>query len=464
VDCFDKYSILKEDDTSYCVGWENGPCVRGEAVYNITSASWKFVSSFDIWGLPTTGLHTTYGGGGYIADLGINYEISKQVINNLYKYIWIDRKTRAIFTEFTLYNVNENLFVYVSLLCEFPETGSVLLTPSIQHFRPYQHVGNFGLLVFICEIIIFIGFIIFMIKMIISIKKQGRKFFKEFWNITDLIIVILFFCGFIMYMGRSIMINKSMDKFLKNRYRFVNFNHIATWDDMLNVVIATLIFLTTIRLMRVLNYNTRVTQLASVLSHVAKDLIGCFIMFFIVFMAFVCFGYLIFGRYLETYRTLLVSITTITNAIIGKNSIDDLFLIAPVLGHIYYFLFVLFVIWILMTMLCATLNIGIMEVKQRALPTPYGILDLTSKFCNQVIASVLMLSPRNHPVSKPKTALKFSDAIDHQQPKDVDPTDLVIDGLGHTLDIKSTKLFKKQSLNYCDIDKSDNEGDIKKEV
>jgi hypothetical protein len=117
-----------------------------------------------------------------------------------------------------------------------------------------------------------------------------------------------------------------------------------------------------------------------------------------------------------------------------------------------------------MTMLCATLNIGIMEVKQRALPTPYGILDLTSKFCNQVIASVLMLSPRNHPVSKPKTALKFSDAIDHQQPKDVDPTDLVIDGLGHTLDIKSTKLFKKQSLNYCDIDKSDNEGDIKKEV
>jgi hypothetical protein len=90
---------------------------------NITSASWKFVSSFDIWGLPTTGLHTTYGGGGYIADLGINYEISKQVINNLYKYIWIDRKTRAIFTEFTLYNVNENLFVYVSLLCEFPDTN-----------------------------------------------------------------------------------------------------------------------------------------------------------------------------------------------------------------------------------------------------------------------------------------------------------------------------------------------------
>jgi NADH:ubiquinone oxidoreductase subunit 6 (subunit J) len=89
----------------------------------------------------------------------------------------------------------------------WPKTGA------IKNFRPYQHVGNFGLLVFICEIIIFIGFIIFMIKMIISIKKQGRKFFKEFWNITDLIIVILFFCGFIMYMGRSIMINKSMDKF-----------------------------------------------------------------------------------------------------------------------------------------------------------------------------------------------------------------------------------------------------------
>ncbi|CAG2190589.1 PKD2 [Mytilus edulis] len=220
-----------------------------------------------------------------------------------------------------------------------------------------------------------------------------------------------------------------MDAFHKNMYKFVNFGHLATWDEMLNVVIAMLIFLTTIRLMRVLNYSTRVTQLATVLSHVAKDLFGCLILFSIVYMAFVGFGHLIFGRHLVTYKTLLVSVTTITNAIIGKNSIDDLFITAPVLGHIYYFLFVLFVIWILMTMLCATLNMGIREVRRKsvALPTPYGILDLTSNLCNQVIASVLMLNPKHHSDLKENQPVgKLSGVFNHQT-KDLDLKDLFID-------------------------------------
>ncbi|XP_071131781.1 polycystin-1-like protein 2 [Mytilus edulis] len=429
ITCYDKYSLLREDDRSYCVGWESGPCVRDEAVYNITSAAWKFSSAVDIWGLPTTGQHSTYSGGGYLADFGVNNEISQQMLKDLYKYVWIDRKTRAVFTEFTLYNVNENLFVYLSFLCEFPEVGGVLLTPSIQFFRPYQHVGSYGFLVFICEIFILLSFILFIVRMIITICKERVKFLKEMWNVFDLFIVILFFIGFIMYVGRCVMINKSMAAFHKNIYKFVNFGHLATWDEMLNVVIAILIFLTTIRLMRVLNYSTRVTQLATVLSHVAKDLLGCLILFFIVYMAFVGFGHLIFGRHLVTYKTLLVSVTTITNAIIGKNSIDDLFITAPVLGHIYYFLFVLFVIWILMTMLCATLNMGIREVRRKsvALPTPYGILDLTSNLCNQVIASVLMLNPKHHSEFKENQPVGKLSGVFDQQTKVLDLKDLFID-------------------------------------
>ncbi|XP_076076044.1 polycystin-1-like protein 2 [Mytilus galloprovincialis] len=108
--CYDDYSIYGEDDGNYCVAWEPHPCVRGQAVYNMTSAAWNFVSSVDIWGLPVTGLHSTYGGGGYIAEFIVNYNISRLILNDLYKYTWIDRKTRAIFTEFSLYNVDDNVF------------------------------------------------------------------------------------------------------------------------------------------------------------------------------------------------------------------------------------------------------------------------------------------------------------------------------------------------------------------
>ena len=60
--CIDKYSVLKEDENNYCVGWESLPCPTREAVYNITSNAWKFTPAVDLWGLPTIGYHTTYGG------------------------------------------------------------------------------------------------------------------------------------------------------------------------------------------------------------------------------------------------------------------------------------------------------------------------------------------------------------------------------------------------------------------
>jgi hypothetical protein len=57
--------------------------------------------------------------------MAINYNISKLILNDLYRYTWIDRSTRAVLTEFTLYNVRANVFIYVSLLCEFSIIGGV---------------------------------------------------------------------------------------------------------------------------------------------------------------------------------------------------------------------------------------------------------------------------------------------------------------------------------------------------
>jgi polycystin 2 len=84
-----------------------------------------------------------------------------------------------------------------------------------------------------------------------------------------------------------------------------------------------------------------------IFSHVSRDLCGCLIMFLIIYLAFVVFGHLIFGRQLETYKSLFVSSTTLTNAIIGKNSINDIFTVEPIIGRAYYFLFVFFLLWIM---------------------------------------------------------------------------------------------------------------------
>ncbi|XP_076075372.1 polycystin-1-like protein 2 isoform X3 [Mytilus galloprovincialis] len=387
--CYEKYSIHSEDDHSYCVGWESPPCVRGQSVYNMSFAAWKFVSSADIWGLPVNGLHSYYSGGGYIAEFVVNYNISRVILGDLYKYTWIDRQTRAIFTEFTLYNANDNVFTYVTFLSEFPETGGVITSFTIQPFRPYQHIGSLGLFVFICEIILVIGMVVFAIRKIVFLCQHWRKSYRDLWHILDMLIIILFFICSIMYIVRWIMINAAMDEFEKNKNKFVNFSHIASWDEIFNVFLAFTICLTTFRVMRILSYNERINQMGNVLSNVSRDLCGCFVISFLVYTAFILSGHLFFGRYLETYKDLFVSSTTLINAIIGRNSINDLFSIEPVLGRVYYFLFVLFLLWILMTMLNATLNVGITSVRQKHIESQYGFTDILLSVFGETVGSVM---------------------------------------------------------------------------
>lgn len=51
-----------------------------------------------------------YGGGGYVLDMSQNKNVSMDLILYLFQNLWIDRGTRAVFVDFTVYNANINMF------------------------------------------------------------------------------------------------------------------------------------------------------------------------------------------------------------------------------------------------------------------------------------------------------------------------------------------------------------------
>ncbi|XP_033755935.1 polycystin-2-like [Pecten maximus] len=162
-----------------------------------------------------------------------------------------------------------------------------------------------------------------------------------------------------------------------------------------SLFISFIVFLCTIRLMQVLSYNNRITQLIAVLNHCSRDLIACAIMFGIVFFAYVLVGHLLFGRNLSSYRNVLIAMTTITNALIGRNSITNLIEVTPYFAQFYYVTFVFFVMWVLMTMINATLNksISIIRQQQRQDMAPFGIHDLAVRMLKDFVA----ILKANHP-------------------------------------------------------------------
>jgi hypothetical protein len=71
-------------------------------------------------------LISRYGGGGFVLDLALNYNDASAQLSDLHQYLWLDRGTRVVFLDFTVYNANINLFCQIRLTVEFPASGGAV--------------------------------------------------------------------------------------------------------------------------------------------------------------------------------------------------------------------------------------------------------------------------------------------------------------------------------------------------
>ena len=85
-----------------------------------------YQSSAQLKGSSSSGSISSYGGGGYVHDFSINYNAASNELGELNNYLWLDRGTRVVFLDFTVYNANINLFCQIKLTVEFPASGGAV--------------------------------------------------------------------------------------------------------------------------------------------------------------------------------------------------------------------------------------------------------------------------------------------------------------------------------------------------
>ena len=71
------------------------------------------MSEKELDGTSFDGEISSYGGGGFTQVLPLSGSEAKEIIQYLKDNLWIDRATRAVFIDFTVYNANINLFCVV---------------------------------------------------------------------------------------------------------------------------------------------------------------------------------------------------------------------------------------------------------------------------------------------------------------------------------------------------------------
>uniref|UniRef100_K1QE36 Polycystic kidney disease 2-like 1 protein n=1 Tax=Magallana gigas TaxID=29159 RepID=K1QE36_MAGGI len=314
------------------------------------------------------GEYNTYSGGGYILKFVKDRENAYLLLKELVEHDWINRNTRAVFLEFTMYNPNVNLFVYAMLLTEFPEVGSALTWADSRTFKPVLNFSSLGFDLVLAYFIFVFYYIFLLFKILRNCSQFGCKtFLKDPWNVVDCISTFLACSCFVTIVVKLDYTSKAVDMFYEDKMtaanRFINYGHIVIWDNAFNFFFAALVFVSTIQILKILGYNKRFTEILSVIAYARRDLLSFGLNLSILIIAFIFFAYLLFGSKNENYRSLFITCGSLANTFIGKNKFDSLVIASPLTAQFFLMTYVFFVIMFMLTIFLSILNNSISAVR-----------------------------------------------------------------------------------------------------
>ncbi|CAF2117161.1 unnamed protein product [Rotaria magnacalcarata] len=295
--------------------------------------------------------HATYMPGGYIHEIEGD---SNDTIRNGFLYLqnhrWIDRYTRAVFLTLALYNPNANLFVHCSFILEqLPDIRRVIFRASFQPFKLVQLYTGADLIYCFIYLILIIYYMVKEIKLLI---KKRQSYIKEFWSYINWGIIVCSWAGVVIHIFRQTELKK-LSNSLENvkGLKPISLTFFAYLDSLLTYLLSFCCFFGTIKILRLLRINRRLSLLTLTLKKSAKQLLGFFLMFVVIFVAFNSLFYLLYHSYVRHYSSWLdTALTCFQMSSRHLSTIPDLKKIDTFIAAMSLFLFILLVVFMLTNM------------------------------------------------------------------------------------------------------------------
>lgn len=177
---------------------------------------------------------------------------------------------------------------------------------------------------------------------------------------------MLIICEFamgILYITRWWQVDKNFLKLRYNPKDFVSFQYAGAADESLSLIMGLLVFLVTIRFLKLFRFNKRMSLLGSTIAACAKPLAAFLVNFMLVFLAYAILAFLAFSGDNENFKNFLTTFETQTSIILGDFDYRDIEATNRLLGPAYFFTFMYFSVFYLLNMFMAILNDSFADVK-----------------------------------------------------------------------------------------------------
>ena len=171
--------------------------------------------------LEARGQYNYYDSGGYIVSLGSEKQTAIAIITQLKADNWIDKQTRAIIVEFSLYNANTNLFTVAKVVMETPETGGFWAKQLVESFRPYPYVEPWDFILLVLQIVWGILVVYYIVITIIQLVKERMSYLTEFWNVTQILTLTMCVGAIVTFVLRTTSIISAVENVKNNIGKFL---------------------------------------------------------------------------------------------------------------------------------------------------------------------------------------------------------------------------------------------------
>lgn len=238
---------------------------------------------------------------------------------------------------------------------------------------------------------------------------MGWKYFKSWRSYLDLVTFILIWSTFAFLIVRFVVVSQTKGRYLKDTKEFTNFDNAFFSDELYGHTLAFVVFILFLKFVKLFRFNKKVLLMISTLKHSYMDLIQFFTAFIVFLFGFALLGFLLFGSDQESFSTAVNAFQTILNLSLGSFDYHTFESDHPILGRLYFLVYVLLAIFILVNMLIAIICDSFAAVGSERTENKYEIVDfLYSRFQRMLPAS---LTRRSVPMDLEDTVVEDSKSI-----------------------------------------------------
>ena len=407
--CTDDLNANSQEQKHFGFGWSqhNSSYIPSNEYQSIYKA-FQFRDAQSLQGSSIPGQFYTYDGSGYLYEMRGQLSYLQGNLSLLKEMNWVDRQTRAVFVEFSVYNPNSNLIMVSTILIEFLSSGSILTSAQFDPLNLFQESSGFSFKT-ICEIILLAFIVYFMIKQIKEIvNKDLKEYLNDFWTYIEWSIILSGFVSFAMILVRLKKAKEVLDFFKATAgYGYMKLQTANECNQVLIYSLGLCSSFGTIKFLKMLRFNKQIAFLGLTMKRCFGELVSFSLVFFLIWFAFVQWMFLIYGSDIEGYETLVASMSSAFSMMLGKFDALSIIRADTYVGPLAFSMYNI-------VMICFTLNIFVSiitdafgEVRDEANQNPdhFDFMSHAFKRFKSLFQKTPTESSQEHPIYRDQLSI-----------------------------------------------------------